>query len=257
VAKWVILTPQEVAPIDGMNMATGAQEGFYGPMNQENLEGGQRSNFLSSQLERIKRPKFCPKDPQTMRRGADVDEMGHPSEAAVKAVSNIRHARPKSFFDLQISPEFIENIVQGTNLHAASEGAGGGGNKNYVNFIPFDSEEFYKFIGVLFANGLTPKPLFESWFAPAHESLLQGNDRIATAMDKYVYGRKVSGLCSWRHFWQFMNLADCRKDPVLEKAENPLWKVQSLLKELNYQTWKMWIPRKFIAIDEQTIAFKG
>ncbi len=54
-----------------------------------------------------------------------------------------------------------------------------------------------------------------------------------------------------------MTLTDCHKDPVLEKAKNSLWKVQSLLDKLNYQAQKMRFPGKFVAIDKQTIAFKG
>ena len=65
---WVILTPQEVAPTDGMNMATGAQEAFYGPTNQENSEGGQRSNFLSSQSRELSIPN--------MPKGSSDDKKG-------------------------------------------------------------------------------------------------------------------------------------------------------------------------------------
>ncbi len=50
VPMWVILTPQEVAPIDGMNNATGMQDGFYGPMNQKIWKGGRGAT--SSHLSR-------------------------------------------------------------------------------------------------------------------------------------------------------------------------------------------------------------
>ena len=43
---WVELQGQLVTPVDGIDMATGASFGFYGPMNQENATGGVRHNYL-------------------------------------------------------------------------------------------------------------------------------------------------------------------------------------------------------------------
>jgi len=48
-----------------------------------------------------------------------------------------------------------------------------------------------------------------------------------------------------------------RKDPTEEKKKNPLWKIQPLLDELNFQATNMWLPGKRVAIDEQTLGFKG
>ncbi len=39
VPAWVILTPEPVPPISGMDMRTGAQIGFFGPTNPANSEG--------------------------------------------------------------------------------------------------------------------------------------------------------------------------------------------------------------------------
>ena len=36
-----------------------------------------------------------------------------------------------------------------------------------------------------------------------------------------------------------------------------MWKAQSLVDELNYRAIKHWVPGKWVAIDEQTIGFKG
>ena len=38
---------------------------------------------------------------------------------------------------------------------------------------------------------------------------------------------------------------------------NPLWKVQTLIDKLNEQASRMWLPGKFVAINEQTIGFQG
>jgi hypothetical protein len=36
-----------------------------------------------------------------------------------------------------------------------------------------------------------------------------------------------------------------------------MWKVQSIIDELNHHARKHWIPGKWVVIDEQTIGFKG
>jgi hypothetical protein len=70
---------------------------------------------------------------------SEVNMIGNPSLAARTAIKSLKLAHPKDFFDLQITPEFIESIVKGTNLRAAVEGARGDRNKNYGDFVPFDS----------------------------------------------------------------------------------------------------------------------
>jgi hypothetical protein len=35
--------------------------------------------------------------------------------------------------------------------------------REFGDFVPFDNAEFYKMIGILFANSLKPLPVFESW----------------------------------------------------------------------------------------------
>jgi hypothetical protein len=61
IPTWILLTPEEVPSVDGVDMGTGAQSGFFDPTNKENAIGGTRSNFLTSPDERIQRPKFEPK----------------------------------------------------------------------------------------------------------------------------------------------------------------------------------------------------
>ena len=39
VPTWVILTPEVVPPVDGINMGTGASIGFFGQPNKENAVG--------------------------------------------------------------------------------------------------------------------------------------------------------------------------------------------------------------------------
>ncbi len=44
IPTWILLTPEEVPSVDGIDMETGAQSGFFGPTNKENAVGGTRLN---------------------------------------------------------------------------------------------------------------------------------------------------------------------------------------------------------------------
>ena len=70
-------------------------------------------------------------------------------------------------------------------------------------------------------------------------------------------GKKIRGIRRWRHFRRFFTLTDYRDNPKEKQKEDPLWKVRQLIDELNKQAKDMWIPGKFVAIDEQTIGFQG
>ena len=84
-------------------------------------------------------------------------------------------------------------MVACTNARAAAEGAGTGGTV-YTDFVPFDGAEMYQMIGLLFANGLSPKPSIDLWFESTLESRLFGNDYIGAALTKYINdGRSISG----------------------------------------------------------------
>ena len=74
---------------------------------------------------------------------------------------NVEVARPKDFFDTQLTPTYMAWLVKATNGRAVADGAGTG---TYVDFVPFDLPELNKFVSLIFANGLTPKPQFEYWF---------------------------------------------------------------------------------------------
>ena len=45
VPMWIILTPEIVPEVAGIDMATGAQHGFCAPTNKDNARGATRSNF--------------------------------------------------------------------------------------------------------------------------------------------------------------------------------------------------------------------
>ena len=69
-----------------------------------------------------------------------LSEKGGPSETAHELIGDLRYARPKDFFDTQITPEFVSKVmVNCTNTRAASKGAGTGGT-TYQNWKPFDTQ---------------------------------------------------------------------------------------------------------------------
>ena len=127
-------------------------------------------------------------------------EKGHISEVARNLLPNeIRNCRPSDFFHTQISRKFIQRcIVDTTNARAAAEGAGFGGTV-YRDYEPFDLEEVNKMIGLLFLNGLAPRPIFTMWFQ--HHNIF-GNNFIGEAMNKQMTRckRSIRGIQRWKHF---------------------------------------------------------
>ena len=201
VPSWIILASEPVPPVDGIDMTMGAQLGFFGPMNPTNLVGATWSNFCSG-IDQITRLVFGPKK---LEEGGGMDgsinKKWHSSVAAYAAIRDIKLARPKDFFDLQISPKYISNVTQGTNYRASAEGVGigvfGYKKKKFGDYVPFDDDKIYKYIGLIFANGLNPWLFFETWFTLATSScLLMGNSLLSgSVMDKSVNGMRVPGIC--------------------------------------------------------------
>jgi hypothetical protein len=177
------------------------------------VEGAVKKNYLVGE-EQIKRPAFetkkktraktanpapmstrnnnsttPPDNGSTTSTNPPPSERGGPSDAAREQIGDIRVARPIDFFNTQLTREFIANVaVPCTNMRATAEGAGAGGTV-YDDFVPFNTGEMYKMIGLLFANGLSPKPQVEMWFLSSLESRLFGNDFIASALDKKLNGK--------------------------------------------------------------------
>ncbi len=266
---YIILMPKHVPNVEGIDTKTGAEHGFFWPTNPNNAEGATRSNFCTG-FDRIDWPVFGPKKPPPLPGASSPppppqpNKKGHPSPAAYKAIGELKYARPKDFFDLQISPGYITNICKGTNFSASAVGVGigvtGTERREFGNFVQFDDAEFYKFIGIHFANGLNPRPSFESWFTSMPHRplyLYSANFVNGGVFDHTVHGVKVSGLRRWRHFCRFLTSSNYRWNPVEEQRKDLMWKVQSLLDELNHRARKHWIPGKWVAINEQTIGFKG
>ncbi len=122
----------------------------------------------------------------------------------------MKHARPKDYIDLHLLPGYITTIRKGTNYRASAEGVGigvtGSEKKDFGNFVPFNNPEIYKFIGILYANGLMPRPIFETWFKSLPTCPMFGNSFVTGAFDKTVHGKKIEGVCRWRHLRRFLTL---------------------------------------------------
>jgi hypothetical protein len=258
VTTWLLLCPEPIPPIPGIDVATGTQSGFFGPTNKEHAVGGVRQNFLTDSGDRIERPKFAPKTMGGKKTPNDVRDFGGPSPAARKRIGPMKSARPKDLFDIQITPAFISWMTLATNCRATADGAGSGTGE-FSDFVPFEDAEMYCFLGVLFANGLSPKPRVDYWFETAERFPLFGNNLVLKVMTKTVSvsGKNIWGIRQWRHFRRFLTLSDYRDSPGEKQKADLLWRVWELINELNKQCKDMWIPGKWVAINEQTIGFQG
>jgi hypothetical protein len=264
--KWKILDGVEIDLPEDFD-PSGVTAGFFAPTNKDNYVGQPKKEYLVDRP--LQRPEFCPKPKKASNSNRPgrpsrtdtttqtANETGGPSDhVKSKLPKDFSSHRPKHYFDLQITPEFIRsNIVNTTNFRAAAEGAAG---STYQDFVPFDVDEVYKFLGLLFCNGVSPKPQFVYWFLGRRQSKVFGNDWFSTFFDKRLPGgRVIKGERRWNHFRRFMCLYDYRLNPREQQKKNPLWKLDPILDHLRKNAQRCWTTGKFVAIDEQTIGFKG
>ena len=145
-------------------------------------------------------------------------------------------------------------MVEPTNKWAASEGAG---TRTYKDWAPFDVSEIYKMFEMLCLNPMSPKPQFEYWFFPSGDSKIFSNDFFKKALEKKLMGgRIISTKQQWKHFCQFMCMYDFHQDPKKLHEKDPLWKVATIMDELQKNSQRCWLPGKWLAIDKETIGFK-
>ena len=67
----------------------------------------------------------------------------------------------------------------------------------------------------------------------------------------------IKGERHWKHFRRFMCLYDYRLNPREQQKKDPLWKLAPILEHLRKNAQRCWSTGKFVAIDEQTIGFRG
>ena len=117
--------------------------GFFVPTNKDNVPGAPKKSYLTDLESRIKRPEFDAKPRKSSTTNATSRPHGRPSVSSnipsgppkkKGGPSNYARERlPKKFsqhhqkdyFDLQITPQFVDKfIIDTTNRRAAAEGAG-------------------------------------------------------------------------------------------------------------------------------------
>ena len=150
-AKWEVLIDQEVNLPSGFD-ASGAEEGYFAPTNQEGAEGATKLEYMTGDGENIQRPTFDrkpkksesegnakrghPKGSASTADGPPYSEHGSPSEFAQENLpQNFSQHRPKDYFDLFLTPKFVEIfMVRTTNERSAAENAGSRTYKDFVGF---------------------------------------------------------------------------------------------------------------------------
>ena len=195
---WEILAGVEIELPSGFH-PSGVEDRFFSPTNKENDLGIPKKSYLTEDNERIKHPEFewkpCKDDSHCSSRKATnpqnnpLSEKGSPSNyVRSKLPSNFESHRLKDYFDKIITPDFVGSWVGMTNQRAAAEGAG---TRTYKDWAPFENKEFYKMLGLLFANAVSPKPQFKFWFRNGSDSKIFGNDFFANSLDKKLTGGRV------------------------------------------------------------------
>jgi hypothetical protein len=69
-----------------------------------------------------------------------MSEIGGPSKLARSKIPNMKLTRPKDFFDLQLTPEFVEWLTLATNCQATADGAGSG-TGSFKDWVVFDVDQ--------------------------------------------------------------------------------------------------------------------
>jgi hypothetical protein len=69
--------------------------------------------------------------------------------------------------------------------------------------------------------------------------------------------RRLGGLQRWKHFRCYLTFSNYRKSPKEKQKEDRTWKICCLVDNLNKRCKDMWVPGKFLAIDEQTKGIQG
>ncbi len=90
--RWVVLNPDPAPKIDSINMLCGAQVGFFGPTNIENVVGAPKHQYCCREEEKVHRPEFASTDPNL-----PASDRGRVSMAARDLLPDkIRDCRPST-----------------------------------------------------------------------------------------------------------------------------------------------------------------
>ncbi len=110
-------------------------------------------------------------------------------------------------------------VYDGNESSGLLSGMGAG---KYQDFMPFNLAEVYRMIGILFANGLTPKPQFDHWFSSQDEEPLFGSTMISNALNwKNPATRKtIKVRRCWKNFRHYFTMQDYHEVPWEQQKKN-------------------------------------
>jgi hypothetical protein len=160
----------------------------------------------------------------------------------------------EAFFPMHENPYGPSKLSQSlltsyTNLKAGIANAGDLGGV-YSTFQPFTVKEIRQHLGVYLWHGLAPSPRLEMKFRTATEDPLHGNDFIFKHMGANATMRN-------KHFRAFLAFQDPRATIPVDRKKDPLFKVSSIVKWINFIGPTSVDLGERLSIDEQTMGFQG
>jgi hypothetical protein len=135
-----------------------------------------------------------------------------------------------------------------TNAKAMMSQAGQG-RAIYEDFKPFLMHEICQHLGLYIFNGLNPLPRVELKFQLSVQDELHGSYFVHN-----FFGARAE-RCHWMFKAFFAVQNPMIKPPPWKKKPN--WKINPLIKWLNFLMPKAWTLRRTFSVDEQTIGFQG
>ena len=156
-------------------------------------------------------------------------------------------------------------IQSGSNGYAASKGAGA--KDHYSEFVPFSKYEIVKGCGLLLRNGVAPTPNQVLAFQDPRNSFVWGDNRTREVWE----GKGCGGPARrWQHFRSFFHIQSyaqqdmTKTDPKTGQfvkldanTAGPLVKLEPMLSYMRMKWQRGWRPGKDLALDEETVGFKG
>ncbi len=103
-----------------------------------------------------------PKKANTASLPTKPSHQGGTSKKVYRRIGNFSNARVIDYFNLLLPKEWQkENFRKATNVQAQIERAQTDCHPDFQNFI---GKEFGTVVGLIFSNGVSPKPQMKLWF---------------------------------------------------------------------------------------------
>lgn len=186
-------------------------------------------------------PQWQAQDPKQVRMNVPQHigpKHGMPSKEVPRGMKP--SSKAIDFFELFWSKHFRSSVfVCNTNRYACFLGAGG---DRWPHFKPATLHEIDILLALLLRNGLSPTPTIELMFSDPSKCFVWGDER-------------VRNLIPYRRFKELRSLFHIQ-DPTTQ-PDGPLHKLNPMLQRTRERCERLWIVGPNVALDEQTIPFKG